>query len=68
MAGLGGGDESRLTITSGNQVSEEGRATYEVDYRLGARWTLVGEYDQFDDYNADLKWRMYQKGGRDEKR
>jgi translocation and assembly module TamB len=63
LGGLGGGGAGRLTVISGNQLSEQGKATYEVDYRLGERWTLVGEYDQFDDYNAGLKWRIYEKGG-----
>ncbi|HTX65248.1 MAG TPA: translocation/assembly module TamB domain-containing protein, partial [Opitutaceae bacterium] len=63
LGGLGGGGPGRLTVISGNQLSEQGKATYEVDYRLAERWTLVGEYDQFDDYNAGLKYRLYEKGG-----
>jgi translocation and assembly module TamB len=51
------GAADRLTISAGEKVSLQGRETYEVEYSLGKRWSLVGEYDEFDDYNAGLKWR-----------
>jgi translocation and assembly module TamB len=54
----------RLEITSGEQVSEKGRETYKIDYKLADRWSLVGEYDEFDDYNAGVKWRVYTSGGK----
>jgi translocation and assembly module TamB len=63
-----GGDAAnsdRLTISTGDQVSEQGRETYNFEYRLNDRWSLVGEYDEFDDYNAGVKWRFFAKGGRD---
>ena len=69
FGGLSGGDEGRLELTAGNQTSRQGRDTYEVDYRLSDRWSLVGEYDEFDDYNAGLKWRIYSdEGGEREKK
>jgi translocation and assembly module TamB len=54
------GDSSaadRLSINVGEKISQQGRETYDVEYRLGERWSVVGEYDEFDDYNAGLKWR-----------
>jgi translocation and assembly module TamB len=56
---LGFGGEDRLEISSGEHVSEQGRETYEFEYKLGKRWSLQGEYDQFDCYNAGLKWRVF---------
>jgi translocation and assembly module TamB len=56
---LGASGENRLEISSGEQITNEGRETYEIEYKLGERWSLVGEYDQFDSYNADLKRRIY---------
>jgi translocation and assembly module TamB len=56
-----GGDASeadRLSIDSGERVSRNGRETYEIEYRLSERFSLVGEYDEFDDYNAGVKWRL----------
>jgi translocation and assembly module TamB len=49
----------RLIITSGETISQQGRETYGVEYKLADRWKLVGEYDEFDDYNVGLKWRLY---------
>jgi translocation and assembly module TamB len=49
----------RLTLTGGEQVSRQGRETYDIEYRMTERWKLVGEYDEFDDYNVGLKWRLF---------
>jgi translocation and assembly module TamB len=63
LLGQGAAGSDRLDVISGQQISEKGRATYEIDYRLRDRWWLIGEYDQFDDYNAGIKWRIYSAGG-----
>ena len=52
-----GGD--RLSITTGEGISRQGRETFAMEYRLDDRWSLVGEYDEFDDYNAGVKWRIF---------
>jgi translocation and assembly module TamB len=57
--GLGGGD--RLTFHSGRDISESGRPTYDLEYKLTDRWSLIGEYDRFDQYNLNLKWRVYSR-------
>ena len=51
-------DADRLSISTGERVSRQGRETYEIEYRLDDRFTAVGEYDEFDAYNAGVKWRM----------
>jgi len=56
---LGIGGEDRLEISAGEQVSLQGRETYEFEYKLDRRWSLTGEYDRFDSYNAGVKWRAY---------
>jgi translocation and assembly module TamB len=61
--GLGGSGENRLEIVSGERVSRQGRETYEVVYKLGEKWSLVGEYDEFDSYNGGVKWRIYTQEG-----
>jgi translocation and assembly module TamB len=69
LASFGDSDNAdRLTITSGEKVSRQGRETYNVEYRLNKRWSVTGEYDEFDDYNVGAKWRAYVKGGRDDTR
>jgi translocation and assembly module TamB len=56
---LGFSGEERLEISAGEHVSRQGRDTYEFEYKLGERWSLLGEYDEFDAYNAGVKWRVY---------
>ncbi len=56
---LGIGGEDRLEISAGEEVSLQGKETYEFEYKLGKRWSLTGEYDRFDSYNAGVKWRVY---------
>lgn len=65
VASLGGESEAgeRLSISTGENVSRQGRETYGIEYRLSERWSLVGEYDEFDDFNAGVKWRVFSKGG-----
>lgn len=61
---LGSGtEENRIELTSGEHVSQQGRETYEFTYRLNEKWALVGEYDEFDEYNAGIKWRAYVQEG-----
>ncbi len=59
--GFGDSSEQRLTIHSGEQITESGRPTYSIEYRLSPHWALEGEYDRFGDYNAGLKWNIYSK-------
>lgn len=58
--GVGGGEE-RLTFRSGEYISEAGRPTYDIEYKLTDRWSLIGSYDRFDQYDLDVKWKLYQK-------
>lgn len=53
--------EERLTIRSGEDVTEQGRQTYEVEYKLSDRWSLVGEYNRFGELNGNVKWRVFSK-------
>jgi translocation and assembly module TamB len=62
LLGSLGGDTAagdRLTITTGEAISQQGRETFGMEYRLDDRWSLVGEYDEFDNYNAGVKWRIF---------
>lgn len=63
------GREERLEITSGEQVSREGRETYRVEYKLRDKLSLTGEYDAYDSYNAGISYRLYtQEGAKREQR
>jgi translocation and assembly module TamB len=59
--GIGDGAEQRLTIRTGEEISDQGRPTYRIEYRLSDNWSLTGEYDRFAEFNAGFKWRVYSK-------
>lgn len=56
-----GGSSDRLVIHSGESISENGRSTYSIEYKLTDNVSLVGEYDRFDEYNAGIQWRVYSR-------
>ncbi len=58
---LGGNGDlaQRLIIRTGENISEQGRETYYLEYLLLPRLGVVGEYDRFDAYNFGLKWRFF---------
>ncbi|HKS38669.1 MAG TPA: translocation/assembly module TamB domain-containing protein [Verrucomicrobiae bacterium] len=59
---LGNEDSNeRLTIRSGEHVSEAGQSTYYIEYKLTDDWSVVGEYDRFNALNAGLKWRIFSR-------
>lgn len=53
-----GARPDRLSIESGERISRQGKETYEIEYKLNNRWTVTGEYDEYDEYNAGFKWRI----------
>jgi translocation and assembly module TamB len=59
--GFGGGGQERLTVRSGEEISQSGRPTYDIEYKLTDRWSVIGEYDRFDQYNLNLKFKVYSK-------
>jgi translocation and assembly module TamB len=63
LSKLGFGDQSeeRLSFSSGQDISETGKPTYSLEYKLTDRWSLVGEYDRFNAFNAGVKWKLYSK-------
>ncbi len=60
---FGGDDDAaeRLTIRSGENISEQGRETFYLEYMFWPRVGLVGEYDRFDAFNAGIKWKFYSR-------
>ena len=62
------GGADRLSIESGEKISRAGRETYDIEYQLSDRWALTGEYNEFDEYNAGLKWRVAPRQTDEERR
>ena len=58
-----GNEESadRLTIRSGEDVSQEGTSTYSLEYKLTDDWSVIGQYDRFNALNGGLKWRIFSR-------
>ena len=70
LASFGGESEAgeRVSLSAGENISRQGRETYGIEYRLSDRWSVVGEFDEFDEFNVGLKWRVFSKGGTREER
>ncbi|MEO6035964.1 MAG: translocation/assembly module TamB domain-containing protein, partial [Verrucomicrobiota bacterium] len=58
---FGSAEESKLEIRSGDDVSEQGKETYFLEYKLTKDWSIVGEYDRFGGVNAGVKWIFFSK-------
>ncbi|HUG10910.1 MAG TPA: BamA/TamA family outer membrane protein, partial [Opitutaceae bacterium] len=56
--GPDGGNSERLSLSSGANISRQGRETYGIEYRMDERFSLVGEYDEFDEFNSGVKWKI----------
>jgi len=58
-----GNEESadRLTIRSGEDISQEGTSTYYLEYKLTDDWSVIAQYDRFNALNAGLKWRIFSR-------
>jgi translocation and assembly module TamB len=64
--GADASEADRLSIAAGEKISRQGKETYDIEYRLTDRWTLTGEYNEFDEYNAGVKWRIFRGAPREE--
>ncbi len=56
-----GGDSDRLTIRSGEYLTEQGGQTYSLEYRLSQTLSIVGEYNRFEELVFSLKWKVYSR-------
>ena len=48
-----------MSVESGEKISRQGRETYDIEYKLTDRWSVTGEYNEYDEYNAGVKWRAF---------
>lgn len=53
--------DDSLEIRVGENITDSGRDTLEIEYHLSPRWSIQGQYDRFDAYNMDLKWRIFSR-------
>lgn len=57
---FGGGAAENIRIRSGDSFSGGGQATA-IEYIISDRWSVIGEYNEFEDYNMDLRWRVFRR-------
>jgi translocation and assembly module TamB len=57
---LGGGAAENIRIRSGDSFLGGGQATA-IEYIISDRWSVIGEYNEFEDYNVDLRWRVFRR-------
>jgi len=51
----------RFLINAGENLTEDGKTTYSLEYKLTDRWSLIGEYDRFSAVNASVKWKLFSR-------
>jgi len=59
--GFGDNTAERLVIRSGEDITERGGTTYNIEYKLTERWSATAEYDRYNQLNAGLKWKILSK-------
>ncbi len=55
---LGYSAAERLRVRYGEYISESGLETYQLEYDLRKDLSIIGEYDKYDHYNLDLRYRL----------
>jgi translocation and assembly module TamB len=58
------GDSStseRLSFRSGKHITDDGRPTVSLEYRLTDRLSVFGEYNRFRDVNSGLRYKVLSK-------
>ncbi len=55
---FGGVGDSRFSLSSGENLSREGKETLEMEFRLNESFQFVGEYDEYDAWNGGLRWHI----------
>ncbi|MCU0787092.1 MAG: translocation/assembly module TamB, partial [Verrucomicrobia bacterium] len=51
----------RLILRSGEDVTQDGKTTYAIEYLFNDRWSAFGEYDRFQNVNSGLKFKVLSK-------
>ncbi len=60
MGGSGDG-ASRIEIRSGDGFSPFRRSNQIIQYHLNNTWSILGENDDWGDYNVDVKWNVHRR-------
>ncbi|MDP0500042.1 MAG: translocation/assembly module TamB domain-containing protein [Verrucomicrobiota bacterium JB022] len=55
------GGSERIRIMQGGSLSQFGQRTTAVEFSLSDGFSLIGEYDEYGDYNIDVKWDIFER-------
>lgn len=60
-SGGGEGLGSRISLVTGQNLSEQGKETLEMEFKLDDQFQLLGEYDEYDAWNVGIRWRAIRR-------
>lgn len=52
-------DADRWTLATGEKISRTGEETLDFEYKISDRWRVLAEKNEFDEFNAGIKWRIF---------
>lgn len=58
---LNSGITDNLTIDIGEETTRNGQGTLGARYELSPTWSVEGDYDVYDAYNANLIWSIFKR-------
>jgi hypothetical protein len=58
---LDSGITENLTVDIGEETTKSGRGTLGARYELSPKWSIEGDYDKYDAYNANLIWSIFKR-------
>ncbi|MCC5807524.1 MAG: hypothetical protein JJU00_14470 [Opitutales bacterium] len=58
FAGEGGGN---IRIRTGESSSQFGAASTGIEYIISDRYSVIGEYNEYENYSVDFKWRVFRR-------
>lgn len=58
LAGEGG---ENIRIRTGQSSTQFGAEAMGIEYRISDRYSIIGEYNEFENYSIDFKWRVLRR-------
>lgn len=53
--------EQRFQLTTGEDITDQGKDTISAEWRIDDDWSIEGTYDRFDSYNVDGRWIFFRR-------
>ncbi|MDR0428543.1 MAG: translocation/assembly module TamB, partial [Puniceicoccales bacterium] len=62
MSILGNDFTDRMRLQVGQNITESGKETMELEYIIDGRHSILAEYDRYDNYGMDIRLKIYPNG------